>query len=97
MEEIPLDLSRHCVETEAKIAYEKMLKQAMKTGGEGPAAEAVERLREFLETADFAALRAADPVLAGKTGGAAVLGTVSGGFVVRVGEREFPVPRIRRG
>ena len=72
---IPLDLSRHCIETEAKRIYEESLKQYFKVSdSKRPGLEEkIEGLRNFLEYSDFSHLRSSHPVLAGREGGKAAL------------------------
>ncbi|MBU2488132.1 MAG: hypothetical protein KKA60_01950 [Proteobacteria bacterium] len=91
---IGLDLSRHCVETEARRLYEKALRQALAPDGLEAWLEArVEALADFLEHADHRALRASDPVLSGAAGGKAVLVVHGpGSFSLEMGDRTLAVP-----
>jgi hypothetical protein len=72
---IPINLSKHCIETEAKRIYEENLTHYFK----GPDSkrpeleEKIEGLRNFLEYSDFNHLRSSNRVLAGGEGGKAVL------------------------
>lgn len=72
---ILLDLSKHCIETEAKRIYEKSLTQYFKVpDSKRPGLEEkIEGLRNFLEYSDFSHLRSSHPSLAGTGGGEAVL------------------------
>jgi len=72
---IPLNISKHCIETEAKRIYEEGLKQYFKVpdSKRPELEEKIEGLRNFLEYSDFKHLRSSHPVLAGTEGGKAVL------------------------
>jgi hypothetical protein len=72
---ILLDLSRHCIETEAKRIYEEGLTQYFKApdSKRPELEEKIEGLWNFLEYSDFRQLRSSHPVLAGREGGKAVL------------------------
>jgi|GEM_PF-333857 len=72
---ILIDLSKHCIETEAKRIYEESLKQYFKApDSKRPGLEEkIEGLRHFLEYSDFSHLRSSHPALAGTEGGKAVL------------------------
>lgn len=79
MVRIPLDLSKHCIQTETKRVYNRLLSTCLKPGtGPDSLAEQkqkLELLQQALETWDFAALRAAYPELAGDREAAVVLVT----------------------
>lgn len=72
---IPLNLSKHCIETEAKRIYEESLAQYFKATDSKRAEleEIIEGLKNFLERTDFKHLRSLHPSLAGAEGGRAVL------------------------
>jgi hypothetical protein len=72
---IHLDLSKHCIETEAKRIYEESLRRYFSApDSEKPELEEkIEGLKNFLEYSDFRQLRSSHPVLAGREGGNAVL------------------------
>lgn len=72
---ILLNLSKHCIETEAKRLYEESIKQYFKApDSERPELEEkIEGLRNFLEYTDFNHLRSSHPHLAGAEGGKGVL------------------------
>lgn len=72
---ILLDLSKHCIETEAKRIYEESLTQYFKApDSKRPGLEEkIEGLRNFLEYSDFNHLRSSHQALAGTEGGKAVL------------------------
>lgn len=57
--ELVLDVDPdHCVETAARAEYERITRTLLRQGGEDEAlGERLDLLREFLMTADFAALR----------------------------------------
>ena len=66
MIQIPLDLSKHCIQTETKRLYNRLLSVCLKTPAPGTLAEKkLELLGQALETWDFPGLRAAHPELAG--------------------------------
>ncbi|OQW99308.1 MAG: hypothetical protein BWK74_02505 [Desulfobacteraceae bacterium A6] len=77
---ILLDLSKHCIETEAKRIYEESLKLYFKApDSKRPGLEEkIEGLRNFLEHSDFNHLRSSNPVFAGREGGKAVLHLLGG-------------------
>ena len=66
--DIPLDLRRHCIETEARKLYNRKVGQYFKahTGRRQLAAE-IELLKTVLETFDFSRLRSTYPALAGQS------------------------------
>jgi len=72
---ILLNLSKHCIETEAKRLYEESLKQYFKAPDSRRAEleEVIEGLRNFLEYTDFNHLRCSHRALAGAEGGKGVL------------------------
>jgi hypothetical protein len=72
---ILLDLSKHCIETEAKRVYEASLTEYFKApdSKQPELEEKIEGLRNFLEYSDFNHLRSSNPVLAGREGGKAAL------------------------
>ena len=72
---ISLNLSKHCIETEAKQIYEESLVQYFKApdSKRSELEEKTEGLRSFLEYSDFNHLRNSHPVLAGTEGGKAAL------------------------
>ena len=77
---IPLNLSRHCIETESKRIYEDSLNQYFKApdSKRPELEEKIEGLRNFLEYSDFNHLRSRHQVLAGREGGKAVLHLLGG-------------------
>jgi hypothetical protein len=63
---IPLDLSRHCIQTEARRQYNRLLSTCLKSAdGDDRAEKKLELLRKALETFDFPRLRADYRELAG--------------------------------
>lgn len=63
---IPLDLYRHCLQTETRRQYNRLLSACLKNPDTDELAEKkLELLRQALETWDFPALRAAHRELAG--------------------------------
>jgi hypothetical protein len=68
--EIPLDLRRHCIETEIRRQYRRALEAALRSASPPPHLEAhLELLVAALEALDFPRLRSAHRVLAGSAGG----------------------------
>lgn len=72
---ITLNLSKHCIETEAKRIYEDSLTQYFKVfdSKRPELEEKIEGLRNFLEYTDFNHLRSRHQALAGGEGGKAVI------------------------
>jgi len=72
---ILLNLSKHCIETEAKRIYEESLMQYFKVSDSKrpELEEKIEGLKNFLEYSDFNHLRSSHPALSGIGGGKAVL------------------------
>lgn len=62
--EIPLDLSRHCIETAARLRLEQLIRECLKSPDQEKEAW-IEALAGFLETADFSDLRTRISRLAG--------------------------------
>ena len=65
--EIQLDLSGHCIETELKRQYNRLIAEYFKAGPEEKALvePKIAMLRLALETLDFTRLRAGQPILCG--------------------------------
>ncbi|RPH50947.1 MAG: hypothetical protein EHM85_08540 [Desulfobacteraceae bacterium] len=85
---IHLDISKHCIETEAKRIYEESLGQYFKApeSKRPELEEKIEGLKNFLEYSDFKDLRSSHPVLAGSEGGKAVLHLLGGDlFEIEIG------------
>ncbi|MDY6830487.1 MAG: hypothetical protein SWC96_01355 [Thermodesulfobacteriota bacterium] len=94
MIKIPLDLSKHCIQTETKRVYNRLLSTCLKpgTGPDTLAEQKLELLQQALETWDFAALRAAYPELAGGREAAVVLVTGPAGRLrISLNGRILPV------
>ena len=72
---IDLNLSKHCIETEAKRLYEESLKQYFKAleKDRPEMEEKIEGLKNFLVYSDFNHLRSMNQALAGTEGGSAFL------------------------
>ncbi len=69
-----LSISDHCIETEAKKEYRRLMDTVFT--GEGKTEhieEKIELIHEFLETSDFPALRGSSQVLAGHRPGQVTL------------------------
>lgn len=93
MVRIPLDLSKHCIQTETKRVYNRLLSTCLKPGtSPDPMMEQqLELLQQALETWDFAALRAAYPELAGGREANVVL-AADGNGVLRIFLNGHPLP-----
>ena len=66
--EIRLHLKDHCIETEAKHEFKRIMDSYFNADEESHDLEdRIELLREFLEESDFAQLRSSDPRLSGDT------------------------------
>jgi hypothetical protein len=67
---IKLELRKHCIETEAKNNYERLLRKYIQkiklNNDQSYLEEEIEGLKYFLEHADFGYLRSTYPVLSGK-------------------------------
>ena len=88
MEEVQLDLSRHCVETEIKKLYNFALGAYFRPGADKPGLEArIGLLTLALEGFDFQALRGRYPALCGGSSQPVVLFEgIEGAPRLRVGE-----------
>ncbi|TFH38243.1 MAG: hypothetical protein E4G96_10750 [Chrysiogenales bacterium] len=63
---VNLHLNQHCIETEAKREYCRLMDAYFDTDDvEGVLEERIELLRDFLEKSDFLKLRSSDPRLSG--------------------------------
>jgi len=95
---IELDLSAHCIRTEARRIYEECLRQCLKLPEDQLDAmeEKIEALKDFLETIDFGDLRSRHSALAGGSEESATL-IVEGckDFVVHV-QGEIIVPKQKQ-
>ncbi|MDI6797775.1 MAG: hypothetical protein QMD09_12560 [Desulfatibacillaceae bacterium] len=91
--EILLNLSRHCIETQAKKVYEQELGRYFKAGPENRPLleERIGLLKNFLEKVDFGDLRSRHPALSGGSQQTAALVADSGksGFLVKVAGLDF--------
>ena len=71
---VTLHLSGHCVETAARKEFKRLMDAAFDETADNPGLEArIELVRAFLASADFPALRASDPGLAGEKDAAVAL------------------------
>lgn len=69
--DLPLDLGRHCIETEIRRIYNRSLSEYFKQGADTKRIEKrIDLLKRALEGLDFPRLRTTYPELAGKTGAA---------------------------
>lgn len=66
MKKIDLNLEKHCIKTEFKSQYEKILKKCLKGKADENEEIILEILKEVLEKNDLAALRGKHKELAGK-------------------------------
>jgi len=94
---IPLNVSKHCIETEVKRVYEESLRQYFKApdSKRPELEEKIEGLRNFLEYSDFKHLRSSHPFLAGSEGGKAVLHLLSGDLFEIETDGCFYIPQKR--
>ena len=92
---LDLDLRHHCIATEVKKRYNKALSEALKSrpGHETPE-DAVELLKEALETLDFPELRARYPELSGHFETPVTLGRDGSRLFLCIGEN--PVKLLYR-
>ncbi|MBU1056080.1 MAG: hypothetical protein KKC46_19985 [Proteobacteria bacterium] len=72
---IKMNLSGHCIETEAKRLYNNSITEFFENSEstDSELEEKIEGLKSFLEYTDFAHLRGRHPVLAGTEEGKAIL------------------------
>lgn len=71
---VKLHLNGHCIETEAKIRFRRLMDQYFTADSPPPdLPEKIETLRIFIEQSDFAALRASDQRLCGMVESTVVL------------------------
>ncbi|MFO7557786.1 MAG: hypothetical protein R6X10_03060 [Desulfobacterales bacterium] len=83
---IKLDLSAHCIETETKRAYNRLLSTYFKEkNGRAAIEKKIEILKYFLEKLDFQKLRSTYPELAGGS---------SSQVVILTDQKEGPVIQI---
>ena len=67
--EIQLDVSRHCIESDIKKQYNRLISDYFKSPGDQDGIEKkISLLKHALETLDFRQLRNKHPELAGNTG-----------------------------
>lgn len=82
--EIKLELTKHCIQTEAKKKYERLMskyfKQATSDRNLSILEEQIEGLKYFLEHADFGYLRATYSFLNGNQGGQEVVLDIPNNF-----------------
>ena len=84
---VTLHTGGHCIETAAKNEFRRITELLLSTEDEpvlNESAPKLELLREFIETADFNALRASDERLAGIKPGYCVIGRNTEGVPVAV-------------
>ena len=91
---IPLDLRRHCIETEIRRIYNRSIGEYFKAAqSERPTLERrVELLEQALQRLDFNFLRSTYPPLAGGAASEVTLGAASEGdlFLILDGEKIDP-------
>ncbi len=86
---VRLDLSRHCIETAVRRAYNRAISDYFKPGGATAEREGrIDLLESALSGLDLGGLRGRDPALAGGFSGEVVLGRDSAGrLTIRVDGR----------
>ena len=83
MIQIPLDLAKHCIETETRRVYEQLVRSCLSSHGIEKSTEAqLEILKQALETFNFQKLRAGYPELMGGSEHKVALATDDGGRIV---------------
>ena len=89
MIEITLDLSRHCVQTEIKRIYNRLLAACLKSpDGDELIEKRLELLKQALEVWDFPALRAGYRELAGgQENAVALVADDAGRMTIRINDR----------
>ncbi|MBN2077553.1 MAG: hypothetical protein JW838_01215 [Spirochaetes bacterium] len=87
---VNLHLQRHCIETEAKKEFRRLMDAYFDTDDvEGVLEERIELLRDFLETSDFLRLRSSDYRLSGEKDSDVVIRRArDGAIVLEVHERK---------
>jgi hypothetical protein len=98
---IKLDLSVHCIETEVKRVYNKLLSKVFKEkeGREGREGieNQIEILKHSLENLDFPKLRTTYPELAGGSSSQVLIfGDKKGPLVIQINGKAIPTVFIRR-
>ncbi|MFP4444783.1 MAG: hypothetical protein ACLFPD_00875 [Desulfosudaceae bacterium] len=86
---IDLDLSRHCIQTETRRIYNRLVSECLQSAEiDGDMEEKVDFLVHVLETFDFAQLRSAYPELAGGGGAeVALIREDSGRLAIQIDDR----------
>jgi hypothetical protein len=92
-----LDLRRHCIETAVRKAYEHTIRDYFqRPPARQDLEEAIDLLRQALETFDFAALRARHPALAGQTDHRVTLGRDARDHLeILIDGRPLPDPSLK--
>ena len=63
--QIHLNLKKHCIQTAAKTAHERLVRACLARSGDAETEAMLQALQLFMETADFARLRSEYPPLCG--------------------------------
>lgn len=80
---VNLHLRQHCIETEAKREFRRLMDAYFDTDDvEGVLEERIELLRDFLETSDFLSLRSSDRRLSGGRASDVVIRRAGDGAIV---------------
>ncbi len=78
---VKLHIKDHCIETEAKNEFRRLMDDYFASETENPdLEEKIGILREFLEISDFAILRSSDPRLSGEVESYVIVTPGSEGF-----------------
>ena len=91
--EIKLDLSKHCIETESKIVYNRLTRCYFKSGSNKEDLElAIESIKSFLEQVDFAKLRHTYPELAGSQISASLITSNPQTILIQLADQQIRFP-----
>ena len=87
--EIKLDLTEHCIETESKLIYNRLIRRYFKSINNREDLElAIETLKSFLEQVDFSELRHTYPELAGSEIDASLIISFPQSIVIQLVDRQ---------
>ena len=93
--EIPLDLTRHCIETESKKIHNRLIQSYFKSENEKESLElAIDAIKLFLEQVDFSKLRFDYPDLAGSTIDASLIIKSTQSIVIQLDNRRIPITLV---
>ncbi len=92
---ISLDLRQHCIATEIRKKYNRLLSQCLKSKQDDETREHdLELLKQALETLDFPKLRAHHPELAGGSDIPVTLGFENGKLSISSGHNPLDLPYV---